>query len=353
VARQAVRPTPLTARRLFPVVALAIGLLAAIGLAESMLRLWVWIGVPASNGFIRFMKTAEGLPGRGRLFRPSGDPSLGIECVPNSRRGHIRINSWGFRGDEVGERPAPGVVRIAMVGDSETFGAALPEEKTLPGCLAATLNAAKGPGRYEVLNLGVPGYNTRQELRVVETRLPRLHPDIVILYYVLNDPELSPRTVLLHGGGVRSLYVSLLASYLSKARWPADVADLRGQMSTVDYYHYLHDSDYFETTRKLILEMAALLRRRGVRFVLVIAPEVYGIRGFKRYPYRDIHERLARLGSPDLEVVDPLDRLGAEGKRPRRYWVSPDDPHKNEDANRIIAAVVTEALLKAEKDPRP
>lgn len=341
----------MTARRLFPFFALAIGLVAAAVLAESILRVWVWSGVPRSNGFIRFMKEAEGVPGRGPLFRPSDDPDLGIECVPNSRRGGIRINSWGFRGEDVAERPAGGVVRIAVVGDSETFGAALPEEHTLPGCLASALNA-QGPGRYEVLNLGVPGYNTLQELRVVETRLPRLHPDVVILYYVFNDAELAPRTVLLQRGGLRSSHLGMLASYVSKAGWPADARSLRSQMSIVDYYHSLHEPDRFEATRSLILRMAALLRKRGTRFVLVIAPEVYGIPGFKRYPYRDIHARLAQLRSPGLEVVDPLDRLAAGRQRPRRYWVGAGDPHKNEEANRIIAGVVAEALLETQPTAR-
>lgn len=331
--------------------ALAIGLAVSAVLAESILRVWVWSGVPRSNGFIRFMKAAEGVPSRGPLFRPSDDPDLGIECVPNSRRGEIRINSWGFRGDEVAERPAEGVVRIAVVGDSETFGAALPEEQTLPGCLASALDA-RGAGRYEVLNLGVPGYNTVQELRVIETRLPRLHPNVVVLYYVLNDAELTPRTVLLQRGGLRSSYLGMLASYVSKAGGPADVQGLRSQLSIVDYYHGLHEPDRFEATRRLILRMAALLRKRGTRFVLVIAPEVYGIPGFRRYPYRDIHARLAQLASPDLEVVDPLDRLAAGRQGPRRYWVSAGDPHKNEEANRIIAGVVAEALLETEPTTR-
>jgi lysophospholipase L1-like esterase len=335
-------------RRLLPVVALALGLLTGLGLAEALLRLWVWIGRPTSNGFIGMMKAAEGVPARGALFRKSSDPRLGIEAVPNSQRGAVRINSWGFRGGEVADRPAKGVVRVAVVGDSETFGAALPEESTLPGSLAAALAEARGPGRYEVLNLGVPGYNTLQELRVVEARLPRLHPRVVVLYYVLNDAELTPRTVLLRGGGFRSSYLWLLVSYLSKSRWPTDVGNLRGQMDIVDYYHYLYDSDYFATTRRLVLDMAAVLKKEGVRFVLVIAPEIYGIPGFKRYPYRDVHARLLALASPELVVVDPLDRLAAAGKRPRDYWVSAGDPHKNAEANRIIAGAVAEALLGLE-----
>jgi hypothetical protein len=91
--------------------------------------------------------------------------------------------------------------------------------------------------------------------------------------------------------------------------------------------------------------MAETLHGRGVRFVLVIAPEVYDVPGFnKRYPYREIHQRLARLAGPGLEVVDPLDRLAAAGKRPRQFWVSESDPHKNEEANRIIAGAIAEAL---------
>jgi hypothetical protein len=81
--------------------------------------------------------------------------------------------------------------------------------------------------------------------------------------------------------------------------------------------------------------------------VLVIAPEIYDVPGFnKRYPYREIHQRLAALASPGLEVVDPLDRLAAAGQRPRRFWVNEGDPHKNEEANRIIAGAVAEALLR-------
>ena len=337
----------MTARRLYPLLALTLGLLTAVLLAEGLVRLWVWTGVPQSNPFIRFMKMAEGTPARGPLFRASADPSLGNELVPGSQRGALRVNSRGFRGGEVDDRPAKGVVRVAVVGDSETFGAALAEENTLPGCLAAALNAS-GPARYEVLNLGVPGYNTLQELRVVETRLPPLHPDVVVLYYVLNDAELTPRTVLVRGGGLRSSYLAVLGTYALKTRWPADIGALRGEMTIVDFYQYLHGSEYFEATRRMILEMAGLLRGRGTRFVMVVAPEIYGPFGFKRYPYRDIHARLRGLATDGLEVVDPLDRLAARGKPPRAYWVDEGDPHKNGEANQVIAAAVAEVITRGE-----
>jgi lysophospholipase L1-like esterase len=342
----------MTPRRLYPLLALTVGLLIAVVLAEGVVRLWVLAGVPRSNRFIRFMTMAEGTPARGPLFRASADPSLGHELVPHSRRGAIRVNSHGFRGGEVDARPAKGVVRVAVIGDSETFGAALSEEDTLPGCLAAALDAP-GTSRYEVLNLGVPGYNTLQELRVVETRLAPLNPDVVVLYYVLNDAELTPRTVLVRGGGLRSSYLAVLATYASKARWPADIGTLRGEMNIVDFYRYLHRSEYFAATRRMILEMARLLRARGTRFVMVVAPEIYGPFGFKRYPYHDIHARLRGLAADGVVVVDPLDRLAARGKPPRAYWVNEGDPHKNGEANRVIAAAVAEVITSGEAPARP
>jgi hypothetical protein len=115
-------------------------------------------------------------------------------------------------------------------------------------------------------------------------------------------------------------------------------------MDIVTYYRHLHESERFEATRRMIQQMADVLRARGVRFLLAIAPEIYGIPGWKRYPYRDVHARLAALASPGLEVVDPLERLAAAGRRPREYWVSAGDPHKNEEANRIVAAVLAEAV---------
>ena len=334
-------------RVVFPVLTAAAGMLVALLLAEALLRAWVWTGVPRENGFIRFMKTADAVPSRGPLFRASDDAALGYELVPSARRGATRINAWGFRGAEVDERPAAGVMRVAVVGDSETFGAALPEESTLPGCLGPALTALDPTRRYEVLNLGVPGYNTAQELQVIRTKVPRLHPHVVVLYYVLNDAELTPRAVLLHRGPLRSSHLGLLTSYVRKA-WPSDPGALRAEMDIASYYRHLHDGERFDIQRRLIGEIADVLQDHGIRFVLAIAPEIYDIPGFnKRYPYHAIHEKLAALAAPGrLEVVDPLDRLAAARKRPRQFWVSDWDPHKNEEANRLIAASIAEALVR-------
>src|SRR3954471_226180 len=44
----------------------------------------------------------------------------------------IRLNSDGFRGEEMSNARAPGIVRIACLGDSWTFGMPVGQEQTYP-----------------------------------------------------------------------------------------------------------------------------------------------------------------------------------------------------------------------------
>ncbi len=96
----------------------------------------------------------------------------------------IRINALGFRGPELapekGDRR-----RIIILGDSITFAQSVALEKTYPALLEQKLRSVDP--RFEVLNFGVNGYDTIQEIRFLEkTGLP-LKPDLVVLEYCLND----------------------------------------------------------------------------------------------------------------------------------------------------------------------
>jgi lysophospholipase L1-like esterase len=54
------------------------------------------------------------------------------------------------------EQKPPGVFRIACVGDSVTFGFNVDDADTYPQLLAQQLERAH-PGRFQVLNFGIPG----------------------------------------------------------------------------------------------------------------------------------------------------------------------------------------------------
>jgi lysophospholipase L1-like esterase len=83
-----------------------------------------------------------------------------------------------------------GVYRIVCLGDSHTFGWGVEQEETYPARLEEML-AKKYTGKaFEVLNHGVPGYNTVQEVASFAEKIDDLDPDMVIINYVNNDMDL-------------------------------------------------------------------------------------------------------------------------------------------------------------------
>ncbi len=89
---------------------------------------------------------------------------------------HDRKSDW---------RPGASV-RVLCVGDSHTYGAGLPEPESYPAQLQRDLDALI-PGRYSVLNLGVPGMNTAEVAHRLSANIAQLHPSIVLVWCGIND----------------------------------------------------------------------------------------------------------------------------------------------------------------------
>jgi hypothetical protein len=303
-----------------------------------------------------FMKQVEGHTAkifgtveRTGLFRLSGDPSIKWEPIPGSsaHRGKlsIRINSAGFRGKEYEKETSPGVVRVAFLGDSDAFGLLLKQEETVPGYLERYLNDFSRRSSFEVLNFGVPGYNTAQEFAVLKKKAVHFNPSIVTLYYVLNDPMIADPCILIRNRLLARSYLYLSIVYLMKSWSTLDELD-SGDSSLVAFYQRLHSSEYFVATQSLILEMGKYLKQRGIRFILVIDPEVIGFEDWGDYPYRNIHEQLCALASNGIEVVDPLEHISSQGHVPKDYWVTAYDCHKNPKANDLIGHCLAKHIVE-------
>jgi hypothetical protein len=100
----------------------------------------------------------------------------------------VRINSLGFRDPrEYTVDKAPGTFRILIIGDSVTFGHGAVFETTYPYLFEQQLEQWRDDVRWEVWNLGVPGYNTRQELAYLEEVGPVFKPDLVVIGFYPND----------------------------------------------------------------------------------------------------------------------------------------------------------------------
>jgi hypothetical protein len=99
---------------------------------------------------------------------------------PNQKIDEEGINSKGFRGGEVSDEPDKRK-RIIVVGGSAAMGSGLATNETFEAVMAR-LNP-----HYEVINAGVVGFLSGQELAYTVTELVDYHPQIIIAFDGWND----------------------------------------------------------------------------------------------------------------------------------------------------------------------
>lgn len=98
----------------------------------------------------------------------------------------IRTNAMGIRADREFSFAKPdGVFRIVGLGDSFTFGYGVEVEDTYLARLERSLRQI--PVRAEVINLGVSGAGTAEELIMLNEVGLRFEPDLVVVAYYRND----------------------------------------------------------------------------------------------------------------------------------------------------------------------
>lgn len=194
--------------------------LAAFLLAALAVEIWVRTAWDESRGTPGFFLS---------------DPVLGQRLAANYEGWFAgvpaRTNALGFRDsrDYAIDKP-PGTFRILVLGDSVTFGHGAVFETTYPYLLEQQLKSWRPEINWQVWNLGVPGYNTAQELAYLNEVGPRYHPDLVIVGFFPNDftglePNPTPGAIRrMVSAGVRVMQRHVYSTELYKrvyltARW--------------------------------------------------------------------------------------------------------------------------------------
>jgi lysophospholipase L1-like esterase len=115
------------------------------------------------------------------------DPVLGYVNSPNHNVGSPSTlhNSLGFKGREFSVRKASDTKRIVAIGASTTYGQRVGPDDAYPGQLESQLRASGT--NVEVINGGVPGYVSINNLRFYRERVLPLEPDLVVVYQGRND----------------------------------------------------------------------------------------------------------------------------------------------------------------------
>ncbi len=259
-------------------------------------------------------------------------PRFGWKPRPNLRkarfhsRAPISTNSRGWRNlrEFAFEKPA-NTRRIVLLGDSFTFGEDEEDEHIWPALLQESLR------NWEVINLGVHGYGTDQELLVLEDEGVRYRPDIVILAFfpenvfrnaldfrdyakprfilrgdeliLTNVPVPTPAQIL--GQGVSAGPTSHLW------RWAAD--RLGGRLG---HAHTAPSDDLWRLTIAILRRMRAACKACGADMLVAVIPN-------PRRPDRATEEMIARnadtIGYGVLNLGPELERVEKEAQRPTYY----------------------------------
>jgi hypothetical protein len=104
----------------------------------------------------------------------------------------VTINSDGLRDREHSLAKPPGTLRIAVLGNSYTEAMQVPLEQTYWAVMERELARAGLPGirSVEVINFGVGGFGTAQELITLRTKVWKYQPDVVMLAFLTGNDVL-------------------------------------------------------------------------------------------------------------------------------------------------------------------
>jgi GDSL-like Lipase/Acylhydrolase family len=296
----------------------------------------------------------------GLLIPPSNlmrfSETKGYELNPT----HQEVNANGLRDREFPLQKPPDTFRILAIGDSFTYGDGVTQKETYVKQLEALLNQKLGNRglRYEVLNAGVPGYNTQQELIHFNEVGRPFDPDLILLEFTLNDAELGMfglKNVEGSMGLMRlkqwikanfALYSFVRGRVLAWQSWHRAVeSGLKGGDESV--YPLVQaavgkSTAGWEHCRQSLKGFASTANALNIPILLVIYPMMVDLDD--TYPFKSVHTLIAKTATDSqLPVVDLLPRF--MGHDASVLWASSTNHHPNAAAHAIAANGIYSALI--------
>lgn len=311
-------------------------LIVGMGLAEIGLRFFGYAGAPQSIiGNIRMVD----------------DSVLNWRFVPNSvvQDGRItyRYNDAGFRDVNHSVRKPADIARVLVIGDSVTEGSGVEQDQIFTHYVQNFLGS-----RYEVINLGMSGLNTPQEVHLLEMEGLKYEPDVVVLNFVLNDCDFyselraaerfqnqQDAKVGLLGDmvidpRVKRLLKSSALIYFLKNRIEYIKGRVTGKEET-NYYTALWQNP--ECRKRVVAgfdHLRSLQQEYGFAVHVVVWPLVMD---FERYEFSDIHSSIMEMANQ--RGFQFLDLRPTYGTKPYRELqvTAEDNVHPNGEGHRLAA----------------
>ncbi len=305
----------------------------------------------------------EDITYEGYIF--STNPKLRYVPRPNGQMAGptININKDGYRGKICPVKKKSGDhVRIMSLGDSVTFGCGLAEdEATYCSKLETILNKDNIFGKsWEVMNFGVSGYNTINEVEYLKVKGLKYDPDIVILQTCVNDNSndsdlqspkfiqaLQENKTLLYylvNPALRSLSRSKLFLFCAvrikalQRHGEKNVGDLNIWLRNNGY---IYDGDIIDIG---LNEFSIAAQKNGFKPLVLIFPEFEGSDKFSDYTsdYDYITDTCGRLGLQYINLLDYFRKVH-DHDATKLHWCQ---WHPTAYGNQVIAEIIKDEIVK-------
>lgn len=275
-----------------------------------------------------------------------------VDIVYAGGNNHLDTNSEGFRDREFDLVALAGKRVIICVGESSTWGTGSTSRDTTWPAVLGQLLAEKDP-RFVVLNAGMPGYSTVENVQLLNLRLLKYHPEAILYMGFRNDVvgyalSLSPQTDLnFYPRSLASvpsdwftrlwMHSSLVGLLVTRL---GEVVPLDGQGVAIPPPGKRITARGAETLRDQIALMHTLTSRHGVQLLWVDQPVNYAamVDSSAMEAARTIvHGQLEEYGIPLLNAHS-LYRFGE--------FPMLDDVHFSDAGNRHLAGLLAPQILE-------
>ncbi len=250
----------------------------------------------------------------------------------------VTINSLGMREREVSTK-LDNEFRILVMGDSVPFGIGVKFAESFPHQLEVILNS-KYNHKFRTLNMGVPSYNTEQELLQLQTLGINLQPNLVILLFSSNDIEpkmwvFTKRDSWYANLAQRSYAMSLLfIFYRETKKVLAQSFISTANAGQISLHEYHKNSIRWKAIEQSLTAINHLLKQRKIPFVLFTNQELDNILALLR-----------NVGNK-FPIINLTPWVDSRWQDPKKYINSYVDGHPNSAGHLILATLIAEHLNK-------
>jgi len=316
------------------------------------------------------------------------DPFLQAVPKPNNKK--LRINRWGFRGEEIERIKTSGTYRIFVVGGSTVYCSDVDFEQSHTRIMEKQLRQFYPKLKIEVQNAGMDWHTSQHSLMKILFNIQDFNPDMIIIYHAINDlhrsfcPEnfalgpyqndyshyLGPvapivREYFREQTGHRILTLDRTFAFFRR-HWFADFRNVSKPESTSDLPEESVNSwpslRAFERNMKNI---ATLLKSLDIELVMASQPYLY------RHDLNEMEidkiwfpAKFGRIGRSKADISSMISGMEAfndasrriadsngvlfidlDGEVPKSLDYFLDDVHYTEKGNRIVGRHLTEQII--------